>query len=161
MPRYTLTIDADNVEQLQAILGIIAAASPNGPGLNTSPVTGEGPPAEPPPSFPNDQDPPKKKGRPKKESAPSETPAENPTRAALEASVEAEKQTDDLPPLDTLKAAVTSAVRAAQKGEGDRVILQLLPAFKEKTGLDFVMNATDVHRRALLEFINSAGVTLG
>jgi hypothetical protein len=37
----------------------------------------------------------------------------------------------------------------------------LLPAFKEKTGLDFVMNATDVHRRALLEFINSAGVTLG
>ena len=55
----------------------------------------------------------------------------------------------DLPPLDTLKAIVTNAVRLAQKGEGSKTILDLLPAFREATGLQYIMNSEDKHRTAL------------
>lgn len=64
----------------------------------------------------------------------------------------------DLPPLDTLKSVVTSAVRLAQKGEGSRTILDLLPGFKDATGLAFVMNADDKHRAALYALIQAAGL---
>jgi len=62
----------------------------------------------------------------------------------------------DLPPLDTLKAVVTNAVRLAQKGEGSKKILDLLPAFKDTTGLAFVMNAEDKHRAALYDLVQAA-----
>ena len=64
----------------------------------------------------------------------------------------------DLPPLDTLKAVVTAAVRLAQKGEGSKKILDLLPAFKDTTGLAFVMNAEDKHRVALYDLVQAAGL---
>jgi hypothetical protein len=64
----------------------------------------------------------------------------------------------DLPPLDTLKAVITSAVRLAQKGEGSKKILDLLPAFKDTTGLAFVMNAEDKHRVALYDLVQAAGL---
>ena len=64
----------------------------------------------------------------------------------------------DLPPLDTLKAVVTAAVRLAQKGEGSKKILDLLPAFKDTTGLAFVMNADDKHRAALYDLVQAAGL---
>jgi hypothetical protein len=64
----------------------------------------------------------------------------------------------DLPPLDTLKAIVTNAVRLAQKGEGSKKILDLLPAFKDTTGLTFVMNAEDKHRVALYDLVQAAGL---
>jgi hypothetical protein len=66
--------------------------------------------------------------------------------------------TVELPQLDALKQAVTLAVRQAQKGEGSRVILDLLPAFKAKTGLAFVMEAQDQHRLALFELVQEAGL---
>ena len=66
----------------------------------------------------------------------------------------------ELPSLEALKAVVTAAVRAAQKKEGPTTILDLLPAFKSKTKLDFVMNAKDEHRPALADLIESAGVAL-
>ena len=69
-------------------------------------------------------------------------------------------QERDLPSLEALKAAVTAAVRAAQKKEGPTTILDLLPDFKAKTKLDFVMNAKDEHRPALADLIESAGVAL-
>jgi hypothetical protein len=64
----------------------------------------------------------------------------------------------NLPPLDTLKAVVTNAVRLAQKGEGSKTILDLLPAFKDITGLTFVMNAEDKHRAALYDLVQAAGL---
>lgn len=64
----------------------------------------------------------------------------------------------DLPPLDALKAVVTAAVRLAQKGEGSRKIIDLLPGFKDATGLDFVMNAEDKHRGALYDLVQAAGL---
>jgi hypothetical protein len=64
----------------------------------------------------------------------------------------------DLPPLDTLKAIVTNAVRLAQKGEGSKKILDLLPTFKDTTGLAFVMNALDEHRPALYDLVQAAGL---
>ena len=64
----------------------------------------------------------------------------------------------DLPPLDTLKSVVTAAVRLAQKGEGSRAILDLLPGFKDATGLAFVMNAEDKHRAALYDLVQAAGL---
>ena len=66
----------------------------------------------------------------------------------------------ELPSLDALKALVTAAVRAAQKGEGSKAILDLLPDFKAKTKLDFVMNAKDEHRQALADLIEGAGLAL-
>jgi hypothetical protein len=65
----------------------------------------------------------------------------------------------DLPQLDALKQAVTVAVRQAQKGEGSRQILDLLPGFKSKTGLAFVMEAEDKHRPALFELVQAAGLS--
>ena len=66
----------------------------------------------------------------------------------------------DLPPLDTLKAVITAAVRLAQKGEGSKKILDLLPAFKDTTGLPFVMNADDKHRAALYDLVQAAGLPI-
>ena len=62
----------------------------------------------------------------------------------------------DLPALETLKSVVTTAVRLAQKGEGSKKILELLPAFKDTTGLDFVMNAEDKHRAPLYDLVLAA-----
>jgi hypothetical protein len=64
----------------------------------------------------------------------------------------------DLPATDVLKAIVTQAVRLAQKKEGPVKILELLPDFKIKTGLGFVMEATDAHRDALFNLILAAGL---
>ena len=66
----------------------------------------------------------------------------------------------ELPSLEALKAVVTAAVRAAQKKEGPTTILDLLPAFKTRTKLDFVMNARDEHRPALADLIEDAGLAL-
>ena len=65
---------------------------------------------------------------------------------------------DDLPPLDAIMQAVTAAVRLAQRGEGPRKILELMPAFKDATGLDFVMQATEAHRGALFDLARNAGI---
>jgi hypothetical protein len=64
----------------------------------------------------------------------------------------------DPPPLATLVSAVTTGVRLAQKGEGSKKILDLLPAFKDATGLTFVMNAEDKHRAALYDLCVAAGL---
>jgi hypothetical protein len=66
----------------------------------------------------------------------------------------------ELPPLDVLKGVVTQAVRLAQKKEqgASPKILELLPAFKTKTGLGFVMEATDAHKQALADLIEAAGL---
>jgi hypothetical protein len=66
----------------------------------------------------------------------------------------------DLPSLEALKAAVTAAVRAAQKKEGPTTILDLLPAFKAKTKTDFIMNAREEHRPALADLLEAAGLAL-
>lgn len=80
-----------------------------------------------------------------------------PTTRTPEPQPPAKTAARDLPSLDALKASVTAAVRLAQKGEGPKVILDLLPDFKTKTKLDFVMHATDVHRGALADLLEAAG----
>jgi len=65
---------------------------------------------------------------------------------------------DDPPPLNTLVSVVTTGVRLAQKGEGSKKILDLLPGFKDATGLTFVMNAEDKHRTALYDLCVAAGL---
>ena len=111
---------------------------------DAEPVKGNG--ADPEPTAP---EPPAKRARAAR--APRVSPA--PSQAALPAAPPV-----DLPPLDTLKAVVTSAVRLAQKGEGSNKILDLLPGFKDTTGLTFVMNAEDKHRGALYDLIQAAGL---
>ena len=64
----------------------------------------------------------------------------------------------DLPSIEALKAIVTQAVRKAQKKEGPDKILELLPEFKAKTGLGFVMEAEERHRDALANLIETAGL---
>lgn len=65
-----------------------------------------------------------------------------------------------LPPLETLKHAITVAARAAMKNEGSKTILDLLPAFRDATGLDFVMHAQEEHRAALFQLAQQAGIEL-
>jgi len=62
--------------------------------------------------------------------------------------------------LQMLKDRITTAARQAMKGEGDKAILNLLPAFRDATGLDFVMNATEAHIPALIELATAAKVPL-
>jgi hypothetical protein len=64
----------------------------------------------------------------------------------------------ELPTLEALKSLVTVAVRAAQKNEGPKTILEILPEFKKTTGLDFVMNAKEEHREALFDLVETAGL---
>ena len=71
-----------------------------------------------------------------------------------------EPTTREIPPLDVLKSAVTKAVRAAQKNEGNKKVLDLLPGFKQKTGLDFIMSAENKHRVDLFDLIEAAGIEL-
>lgn len=66
----------------------------------------------------------------------------------------------EYPPLDTLKSIVTDAVRKAQKGEGPKAILELLPKFKDTTGLAFVMEAEDKHRAALYDLVVTADLSI-
>ena len=91
------------------------------------------------------------------EPAPSVPEPQPPVAAQAPAAPAPERE---LPSLDALKALVTAAVRAAQKKEGPTTILDLLPAFKAKTKLDFVMNAKDEHRQALADLIEGAGLAL-
>ena len=67
---------------------------------------------------------------------------------------------DDLPPLETLKQAVITAIRQAQKGQGSGKILELLPAFKARVKLDFITNAEERHRAALFDLARQAGIPL-
>ena len=65
---------------------------------------------------------------------------------------------NDIPSLDAIMQALIPAVRLAQRGEGPRKILDLLPAFKDSSGLDFVMQATEEHREALFDLLQDAGI---
>jgi hypothetical protein len=112
---------------------------------------GNGEDPEPAPTAP---EPPAKRARAVRAPRVSMTPPVSPApAAALPAAPPVE-----YPPLDTLKAVVTNHVRLAQKGEGSKKILDLLPAFKDATGLTFVMNAEDKHRAALYDLCVAAGL---
>ena len=95
-----------------------------------------------------------KKGRGKALPTPAEMIAA--TTPAPEPEPEPNEPAAELPTLEALKAAITQAVRAAQNKEGPRLILDLLPAFKAKTKLDFIMHAKEEHRHALFDLVNEA-----
>jgi hypothetical protein len=102
----------------------------------------------------------KGRGRPKKEAAKpaaAAAPAQAPEQAAT-----ATATSNDLaiPSLQQLKEAITAAARKAMKKEGPTTILDLLPAFRDATGLDFIMNSQEEHRQALFELANQAGIPL-
>jgi hypothetical protein len=96
----------------------------------------------------------KKKGN----GAPPEPPA--PVAATPPAPPAPPALADDVPTLDALKHAITVAVRAAQQGKGPKDILGLLPAFKKRTGLEFVASADEAHRGALHELTIEADLEL-
>ena len=98
----------------------------------------------------------KGRGRPKKEAA---KPAAAAAPAqALEQAAAATATAQSIPQLADLKSTITAAARKAMKKEGPTTILDLLPAFRDATGLDFVMNATEDHRMALYELAVAAGI---
>lgn len=67
---------------------------------------------------------------------------------------------NDLPPLETLKQAVIAAVRLAQKGEGSNKILEHVHGFRDATGLNFIMEATEAHRKELFDLVQNAGIPM-
>lgn len=98
----------------------------------------------------------KGRGRPKKEAA---KPAAAAAPAqALEQAAAAAAASQNIPELADLKSTITAAARKAMKKEGPTTILDLLPSFRDATGLDFVMNATEDHRMALYELAVAAGI---
>ena len=99
----------------------------------------------------------KGRGRPKKEAAKPAAAAAAPAQA-LEQAAAATAAAQNIPELADLKSTITAAARKAMKKEGPTTILDLLPAFRDATGLDFVMNATEDHRMALYELAVAAGI---
>jgi hypothetical protein len=67
---------------------------------------------------------------------------------------------DDLPPLEALKHAVIAAVRLAQKGEGSNEIFEYVHAFRDAMGLNFIMEATEAHRKELFDLVQNAGIPM-
>ena len=67
---------------------------------------------------------------------------------------------NDLPPFDALKQAVIAAVLLARKGEGSdpKRILDHAAAFRDATGLKFLMEATEAHHAALFDLVQNAGI---
>jgi hypothetical protein len=97
----------------------------------------------------------KGRGRPKKEAAKAAAAA---PAQALEQAAAAAATAQSIPELADLKSTITAAARKAMKKEGPTTILDLLPSFRDATGLDFVMNATEDHRMALYELAVAAGI---
>jgi hypothetical protein len=169
----------DISSQMYAALGLDRPAAPSIAGEARLQTIGEiyaeqgeaqAPPTEPEPAAPPVA--PAKRSHKKANSSAAPAPASAPEAAPEPLSVvdlkipagppgqpEAERE---IPALDVLKSAVTRAVRAAQKKEpgASPKILDLLPDFKRKTGLDFVMSAEDKHREALFDLIEAAGLEI-
>jgi len=92
-------------------------------------------------------------------SAGSEAPASKAPRKKADKPAPAQAPAADLTEeLQALKDLVTTAARLAMRGEGDKKILDLLPAFRDATGLDFVMNATEAHVPALRQLAEAASL---
>ena len=163
MTRVSLTFEADNWEDLMARIRAAGQAANSALLQAYEPrpleeVLKEPEPEAEPPAPPK----PKKARNIPPPAAPEPTPKvpePQPPVIAQAPAPEPEPERE-LPSLEALKAVVTAAVRAAQKKEGPTTILDLLPDFKAKTKLDFVMNAKDEHRPALADLIEGAGLAL-
>jgi hypothetical protein len=189
MPKFTLTIQADTYDEMLQIMERLAlpeSATASEP-IATSSVAiatqpeplmpvkaktlAETPPAnvlapEPAPesAAPEPETPvaeeaapaSKKKGRP---STKKPSLAETLT-ASMEATKPATTLNGDLPDLDHMVEVIVAAVRAGRK-TGDHAVEQMLPDFKQKTGIEHVMDAKDEHRQALYDFIHQAGLSVG
>ena len=169
----SLTVTAESVTELRNLLGELCvnfsgqiatpAAAPEPETAGSSPEPAE--PEELPAPFkvtPTHLT--EKPKRLPKKAAPTPEPASIPVEPEPEPITGEDGATlvgePDVPDLDTLKSAVTVAVRNAQKGDGPKDILTLLPGFKTQTGLAFVMHAEDKHRRALYELLEAAGLAV-
>jgi len=97
----------------------------------------------------------KGRGRPKKEAAKT---AAAPAQAPEQQAATTAAASQNIPELADLKSTITAAARKAMKKEGPTTILDLLPSFRDATGLDFVMNATEDHCMALYELAVAAGI---
>jgi hypothetical protein len=160
----------DISSQMYAALGLDRPAQPSTAGEARLQTIGEiyaeqdaqaAPATEPEPAAPPTAATPAKRSHKKANSSAAPAPASAP-EAAPEPLIEPEASEREIPTLDVLKSAVTRAVRAAQKKEpgASPKILDLLPDFKRKTGLDFVMSAEDKHREALFDLIEAAGLEI-
>jgi hypothetical protein len=160
MSKVIFTIEAANAREMFEVLETFNTSF-----LNVieehSLVNETKPTPAPPPPAPTPE-PPKRshKGNSGAAKPPAPAPAPEPVAPPAPAAPKPPAPERELPQLDALKQIITNAVRAAQKGEGPKEILALLPGFKKKTGLDFVMNAADEHREALAQLLVEAGVEL-
>jgi hypothetical protein len=87
--------------------------------------------------------------------------AQTPAPTPAPKTVSAPEPEPDIPTLEALKEGITTAVRLAQKNQGPRMILDLLPSFKKSTGLDYISNAKEQHRRALFDLMIQAEIAVG
>jgi hypothetical protein len=140
---------------MSQLRGVSAPSSTDFPDDNDEDIQGEAAPGPEPEPEPEPAPAPEpeltvKAPSPKaKKAKPAPPPTPEPEPEATEA---------PLPSLEALKTVVTQAVRAAQQKKGPARILELLPAFKTETGLEYVMNAQDEHRPALFSLLQSAGL---
>jgi len=151
--KLVLRFEADSWDELMSQLRGVSAepgapsAAQDFPSDNGEDTQGE-PASEPTPEPAAAAPEPAKAPKTKKvKPAPPPTPEPEPQATEIE-----------LPSLEALKTVVTQAVRAAQQKKGTARILELLPAFKAETGLEYVMNAQNEHRPALYSLLQSAGV---
>jgi hypothetical protein len=157
MPKFSLHIEADSLAELFSFFEL----PPTRRTLDPRDEPANEPAAAPPPAAAAPKKAAPAKATPKAAAAKTTTgngPVSS-ARAALEASVDAtDPSVEELPPLEYLKSIVSTAIRLAQKNEGDQKVLEHLQNFKTKTGLPFVMNSTEEHRAALYDLAVASGL---
>lgn len=162
MTNISIAFQGDSWEsvasQMREALGLNRRSAEDFPDLTPEPLSEPEPKPDPVPV-------PKTAKKPRAAPAPAPVPAPAPEPVKFVAppelpEPEPEIPDENLPSLETLKAIITAAVRAAQQKKGPDTILDLLPDFKARTGLAFVMNAEEKHRSALAALIEAAGLAL-
>jgi len=155
----TLTLEGENWSEVRArmydALGLDQPVQPSTAGSEIEPLPIREPdPAPEPMPAPK----PKKSAtktpapKPPEETEPEPEPEAIPTSAP-------QPKASEQPSLEALKALVTQAVLAARRGNGaEHKITSLLPGFKTRTGLNFVMEAKEEHRGALHDLVVEAGL---
>jgi hypothetical protein len=162
MPSISITFEGENWYEVRTrvydAFGLDHPAQPSTAGseIEPAPVREPDPAPEPTLSAPKPKKSAPKTPAPKPPVEPEAEPEPEPEAIPTPAP---QPKASEQPSLETLKAMVTQAVLAARKGNGaEHKITALLPVFKAKTGLQFVMEAKEEHRGALHDLVVEAGL---
>lgn len=153
MGRIRVVFEAETPQELATLArNYVQGLLPHGPEPASEDFPESDPALEPQPE-PEPAQPRRGRGRPPKAVPAAVAAATTMPEPEPAPEPEPEPVHEELPPLPVLVEAVTVAVRNKKKE-----ILDLLPDFKAKTGLNYVAYAEDKHRQALFDLTQAAKI---